>query len=74
MHTGDMVSGIASRIGASHDEEMRETLKPQECPDTHLQAVSINQGMDSEQPQSPMTINVCVPRQDQDKISTMQAE
>ena len=27
-----------------------------------------------EQLQSPMTINACVPRQDQDNITTMQAE
>ena len=51
MDTGDMVSVIASRIGASHDEVRRETLKtieahqPQEYPDTHLRASNINQGV-----------------------------
>ena len=80
MDTGDMVSGIPSRIEASHDEVRRETLKtieahqPQESPDTHLQAVNINQGVVSEQPESPKTINACVPGQDQDKIITMHAD
>ena len=75
-----MVSGIASRIGAINDEVGCNTPKtilaqqPKECPDTHLQAVYINKAVINEQPQLTMTINACVPCQDQEKITTGQAE
>ena len=72
-----MVSGIAARIGASHDEvgcKMLKTIEahqPQECPDTILPAVNITQGVVNEQPQSTKTKTASVPRQDQDNILTM---
>jgi hypothetical protein len=78
--TGDMVSGIIFMIGATNDEVGLRTLKtifanqPQKYTDTHLQDICTNLDVVSEPPQSPMTINACVPCQDQDNIPTRQAE
>jgi hypothetical protein len=78
--TGDMVSGIIFRIGAINDEVGLRTLKtifahqPQKYTDTHLQDICTNLDVVSEPPQSPMTINACVPCQDQDNTPTRQAE